>query len=375
MDPEFFYLYSLSSFPSNQGKGLEGQNKGKVNKRKEKKRMIIVMKNYATEKQIQEVESKLIELGFKTHPIYGEIKTVIGAVGDKRLIDTRALIDMAGVDSVIPIMKPYKLASREYKQEDSIVDIGGVGVGGNEVIVFAGPCAVENKEYFFETARYVKNAGAKILRGGAFKPRTSPYAFQGLQEDGLKMLAEAREMTGMKIVTEVMDPRDVELVSEYADIIQIGARNMQNFRLLQEIGASMKPVLLKRGIASTIEEWLMAAEYIMLEGNPKVILCERGIRTYETSTRNTLDISAIPVVKEVSHLPVIVDPSHASGTWKYVSPMAKAAVAAGADGLIVEVHANPEKALCDGPQSLKPDTFGQLMNDLKIIANAVGRSI
>ncbi|MGE5329393.1 MAG: 3-deoxy-7-phosphoheptulonate synthase [Deltaproteobacteria bacterium] len=337
--------------------------------------MIIVMKNYATEKQIQEVESKLIELGFKTHPIYGEIKTVIGAVGDKRLIDTRALIDMAGVDSVIPIMKPYKLASREYKQEDSIVDIGGVGVGGNEVIVFAGPCAVENKEYFFETARYVKNAGAKILRGGAFKPRTSPYAFQGLQEDGLKMLAEAREMTGMKIVTEVMDPRDVELVSEYADIIQIGARNMQNFRLLQEIGASMKPVLLKRGIASTIEEWLMAAEYIMLEGNPKVILCERGIRTYETSTRNTLDISAIPVVKEVSHLPVIVDPSHASGTWKYVSPMAKAAVAAGADGLIVEVHANPEKALCDGPQSLKPDTFGQLMNDLKIIANAVGRSI
>lgn len=337
--------------------------------------MIIVMKNYATQEQVREIENKLVELGFKTHPIYGEIKTVIGAVGDKRLLDTRVLLDMAGVDSVIPIMKPYKLASREYKQEDTIIDVNGVKIGGKEIVVFAGPCAVENKEYFFETARLVKKAGAKILRGGAFKPRTSPYAFQGLQEDGLKMLAEARQMTGMSVITEVMDPRDVELVSKYTDIIQIGARNMQNFRLLQEIGASMKPVLLKRGISSTIEEWLMAAEYMMLEGNEKVILCERGIRTYETATRNTLDLSAIPVVKEVSHLPVIVDPSHASGTWKYVSPMSKAAAAAGADGLIIEVHSNPEKALCDGPQSLRPDTFSQLMSELQVVANAVGRNI
>jgi len=335
--------------------------------------MIIVMKNYAKEQQIMEVENKLVELGFKTHPIYGEIKTVIGAVGDKRLLDTRVLLDMAGVDSVIPIMKPYKMASREYKQEDTVVDVSGVSIGGKEIVIFAGPCAVENKEYFFETARYVKSAGAKILRGGAFKPRTSPYAFQGLQEDGLKMLAEAREMTGLKIVTEVIDPRDVELVAEYADIIQIGARNMQNFRLLQEIGASMKPVLLKRGISSTIEEWLMAAEYMMLEGNQKIILCERGIRTYETATRNTLDISAIPVSKEHSHLPVIVDPSHSAGTWKYVSPLSKAAIAAGADGLIIEVHSNPEKALCDGPQSLKLDTFSQLVKELQIIASAVGR--
>lgn len=337
--------------------------------------MIIVMKNYAAEQQITEVENKLVELGFKTHPIYGEVKTVIGAVGDKRLLDTRVLLDMPGVDSVIPIMKPYKLASREYKQEDTVVDVSGVPVGGKEVIIFAGPCAVENREYFFETAKLVKNAGAKILRGGAFKPRTSPYAFQGLQEDGLKMLAEAREMTGLKIVTEVMDPRDVELVVEYADIIQIGARNMQNFRLLQEIGATLKPILLKRGISSTVEEWLMAAEYIMLEGNEKVILCERGIRTYETATRNTLDISAIPLVKEFSHLPVIADPSHSSGSWKYVAPLSKAAVAAGADGLIIEVHSQPEKALCDGPQSLKPDTFSQMMDELKEIAKAVGRSM
>lgn len=337
--------------------------------------MIIVMKNYALEEQIKDVEEKLVELGFKTHPIYGEVKTVIGAVGDKRLLDTRVLLEMEGVDSVIPIMKPYKLASREYKQENTVIEVGDVIIGGKEAVILAGPCAVENKEYFFETAKRVRQAGAKILRGGAFKPRTSPYAFQGLQEDGLKMLDEAREMTGMKIVTEVMDPRDVEIISEYADIIQIGARNMQNFRLLQEVGALDKPILLKRGLSSTIEEWLMAAEYIMSEGNQKVILCERGIRTFETATRNTFDVSAIPVVKEFTHLPVIADPSHACGSWKYVSPLSKAAIAAGADGLIIEVHSNPEKALCDGPQSLKPDNFVQLMQELKVVAKAVGREL
>lgn len=335
--------------------------------------MIVVMKTHATKDQIEAVENKLKELGFSTHPIYGEVKTVIGAIGDKRGIEIQKLIDMPGVENVIPIMKPYKFVSREFKQDNTIVDVDGVSIGGPEIIIFAGPCAVENHEYFYETAKYVKEAGAKILRGGAFKPRTSPYSFQGLEEDGLKMLAEARELTGLKVVTEVVDPRDVELISKYADIIQIGARNMQNFRLLQEVGMSKKPVLLKRGLSATIEEWLMAAEYIMAEGNLNIILCERGIRTYETSTRNTLDISAIPVVKELSHLPIIVDPSHSAGIWKYVNPLSKAAIAAGADGLIIEVHSEPKKALCDGQQSLKPDNFLQLMNELREVAKAVGR--
>lgn len=335
--------------------------------------MIIIMKNNATNEQIAAIESKLSQFGFKTHPIYGEVKTVIGAVGDKRLLETQLILNMPGVESLVPIMKPYKLVSRELKQENTIVDVAGVPVGGPEVVIFAGPCAVENQDHFYETAKYVKESGAKILRGGAFKPRTSPYSFQGLEEEGLKMLAQAREMTGLRIVTEAVDPRDIELIAKYADIIQIGARNMQNFRLLQEVGQSKKPVLLKRGLSATIEEWLMAAEYIMAEGNDDIILCERGIRTYETATRNTLDISSIPIVKEFSHLPIIVDPSHSAGSWKYVNPLSKAAVAAGADGLIIEVHSNPDKAMCDGPQSLNPDNFSQLVGELRIVAQAVGR--
>lgn len=337
--------------------------------------MIIVMKQSATREQIDNVESKLTGLGFKTHPINGEIKTVIGAIGDKRLLNTHAISSMPGVESLVPIMKPYKLAGRELKQEPTIITIGDVKIGGDEIVVMAGPCAIENEQIFVDTAVKVKEAGAKILRGGAFKPRTSPYSFQGLEEDGLKIMAAGREVTGLKIVTEVIDTRDVELVSRYTDIFQIGARNMQNFRLLQEVGASNKPVLLKRGLSATIEEWLMSAEYIIAGGNPNVILCERGIRTFETATRNTLDLSAIPVIKELSHLPIIVDPSHATGTWKYVEALSKGAVATGADGLIIEVHSDPSTALCDGPQSLKPSKFAQIMKELEPVALAVGRKM
>lgn len=337
--------------------------------------MIIIMSPSATKEQIDGVEKKLSQLGFKTHPIFGEIKTVIGAIGDKRLLNTETILLMPGVENLVPIMKPYKLAGLELKQAPTVVNIGDVQIGGEEVVVFAGPCAVEQEDSFIDMAVKVKEAGAKILRGGAFKPRTSPYAFQGLEEKGLKIMAAARDITGLKIVTEVMDTRDVELVASYSDIVQIGARNMQNFRLLSEVGMCGKPVLLKRGIAATIEEWLMAAEYIMSAGNPNVILCERGIRTYETATRNTFDISAIPVVKGLSHLPVIADPSHASGNWKYVAPLAKAAIAAGVDGLIIEVHSDPATALSDGPQSLRPDKFAQLMNEMRPIAQAVGRRV
>ncbi|NLY43624.1 MAG: 3-deoxy-7-phosphoheptulonate synthase [Clostridiaceae bacterium] len=337
--------------------------------------MIIVMQTTATQEQVKKVEEKLVALGFKTHPIYGEVKTVIGAIGDKRLLDTQMITSMPGVENIVPIMKPYKLVSRELKQSKTIIQIDDIAIGGQEIVIMAGPCAVENEEVFFETARKVKAAGAKILRGGAFKPRTSPYSFQGLEEEGLKMLDIARKETGLKIVTEVVDTRDVEVVSRYSDILQIGARNMQNFRLLKEVGASGKPVLLKRGLSATIEEWLMAAEYIMSSGNPNIILCERGIRTFETATRNTIDISAIPVVKELSHLPIIADPSHATGTWKYVDALSKAAVAAGADGLIIEVHNDPSRALCDGPQSLRPEKFAQLMEELKPVALAVHRTI
>ncbi|MCR4437050.1 MAG: 3-deoxy-7-phosphoheptulonate synthase [Clostridiales bacterium] len=337
--------------------------------------MIIIMNQSATKEQIDNVEKKLSQLGFKTHPIFGEIKTVIGAIGDKRLLNTQTILSMPGVENLVPIMKPYKLASRELKQVSTIVEVGDVKIGGDELVVMAGPCAIENEKMLMDTAVKVREAGAKILRGGAFKPRTSPYAFQGLETEGLKLLAAARDATGLKIVTEVMDTRDVELVASYADIIQIGARNMQNFRLLQEVGTSGKAVLLKRGIAATIEEWLMAAEYIMAAGNPNIVLCERGIRTYETATRNTIDMSAIPVVKEVSHLPIIVDPSHAAGNWKYVGALSKGAIATGADGLIIEVHPDPSVALSDGPQSLRPSKFAQLMSDLKLIASAVGRTL
>ncbi|HHV60045.1 MAG TPA: 3-deoxy-7-phosphoheptulonate synthase [Clostridiaceae bacterium] len=337
--------------------------------------MIIVMKPSATKEQIAMVENKLMELGFKTHPIYGEVKTVIGAIGDKRNLNTHYITTLPGVEALVPIMKPYKLTSRELKQDPTIVEVGDVKLGGEEIVVIAGPCAIENKDSFIKTAISVKNAGAKILRGGAYKPRTSPYSFQGLAADGLKIMAEARNVTGLKIVTEVVDTRDVEIVAETVDIIQIGARNMQNFRLLQEAGLSGKPVLLKRGLSATIEEWLMAAEYIMNEGNHNIILCERGIRTFETATRNTLDISSIPIIKELSHLPVIADPSHASGTWKYVPALSRGAIAAGADGLIIEVHPDPNSALCDGEQSLKPSTFAALMEELKPIAAAVKRML
>lgn len=335
--------------------------------------MIIVMNQNATRQEIDNVEQKLSELGFRTHPIFGEIKTVIGAIGDKRLLNTHAISSMPGVENLVPIMKPYKLAGRELKQEPTIADVGGVKVGGGEIIVMAGPCAIENEAALLETAQKVQEAGAKILRGGAFKPRSSPYSFQGLEEDGLRIMAKAREITGLKIVTEVVDTRDVELVASYADMIQIGARNMQNFRLLQEVGMTSKPILLKRGLAATVEEWLMAAEYIMAEGNSNIILCERGIRTYETSTRNTMDMSAIPVVKELSHLPIVVDPSHAAGTWKYVGALSKGAIATGADGLIIEVHLDPPNALSDGPQSLRPAKFAQLMREFEPVARAVGR--
>jgi len=337
--------------------------------------MIVVMSRNATKEEINNVEKKLSELGFSTHPIYGEVKTVIGAIGDKRYLNTHEITSMPGVECLVPIMKPYKLASRELQQNNTIIDVGGVKIGGSNIVVMAGPCAIESADTFLETAVKVKEAGARILRGGAFKPRTSPYSFQGLEEDGLKILAEAREVTGLKIVTEVVDTRDVELVNSYADILQIGARNMQNFRLLREAGMTTKPVLLKRGLSATIEEWLMAAEYILAAGNPNVILCERGIRTYETATRNTIDMSAIPVIKELSHLPIVVDPSHATGMWKYVGALAKGAVATGADGLIIEVHSNPASALSDGPQSLRPEKFAQLMKELQAVAAAVGRNI
>ena len=337
--------------------------------------MIIVMKQTATPAQIQNVENRLIDLGFKTHPIIGEIKTVIGAIGDKRQLNINLISQMEGVETLVPIMKPYKLASRELKHAPTIIDIDGVKIGGSELVVMAGPCAIENEKDFVATAISVKNSGAKILRGGAFKPRSSPYAFQGLEEDGLKIMVAGREATGLKLVTEVVDTRDVELIDKYTDIFQIGARNMQNFRLLSEVGMSGKPVLLKRGLSATIEEWLMAAEYIIAEGNNNVILCERGVRTFETMTRNTLDLSAIPVIKEVSHLPIVVDPSHATGNFKYVPALAKGAIATGADGLIIEVHPNPPCALCDGPQSLRPEKFDSLMKELSLIAEAVGRQI
>ena len=337
--------------------------------------MIIIMSQGATKQEIDDVEKKLSDLGFKTHPIFGEIKTVIGAIGDKRLLNTHAISTMPGVESLVPIMKPYKLAGKELKQVPTIVDVGGVKIGGNEIVVMAGPCAIENEEMFLAIAAKVKEAGARILRGGAFKPNSSPYSFQGLEEDGLKIMSLAREATGLKIVTEVEDTHDVELVTSYVDIIQIGARNMQNFRLLQEVGHTNKPILLKRGLSATIEEWLMAAEYIMAAGNKNIVLCERGIRTYETATRNTIDMSAIPVVKELSHLPIIVDPSHAAGLWKYVGALSKGAIATGADGLIIEVHLNSSSALSDGPQSLRPIKFAQLMKELEPVAKAVGREM
>lgn len=337
--------------------------------------MIVVMQKGATEEQLQEVVQILEDKGFRTQITRGAEKTIVGAVGDKsRLLDL-AIEAITGVEKVIPILAPYKLASREYKREDTVIKIGDLSLGGQYLQVMAGPCAVESEEQLLETACIIKNAGARILRGGAFKPRSSPYSFQGLEETGLKLLARAREKTGLLIVTEVMDTQKVELVSYYADILQIGARNMQNYPLLRSVAKTGKPVLLKRGLSATIEEWILSAEYILKEGNPQVILCERGIRTFETYTRNTLDLSAIPVIKYLTHLPVIVDPSHGTGKWRWVQPMAQAAVAAGADGLMIEVHPNPSEALSDGPQSLTPENFNKLMNNLLPIARSVGKKL
>ncbi|MDI6631000.1 MAG: 3-deoxy-7-phosphoheptulonate synthase [Bacillota bacterium] len=336
--------------------------------------MIIVMQQGASETEIRGVEARLQELGFQTHPIYGVERTVIGAIGDKRNGHAEVILNLPGVERIIPILRPYKLVAREVKSETSCIQVRGVTIGGEGVVVMAGPCAVESEVQLIAAAKAVKEAGGHILRGGAFKPRTSPYSFQGLEEEGLKLLANAREATGLPVVTEVIDTRDVEVVERYADILQIGARNMQNFRLLREVGQAKKPVLLKRGLAATVEEWLMAAEYIAAAGNHKIILCERGIRTYETGLRNTLDLSAVPLVKELSHLPVIVDPSHATGNYRMVPPLAKAAVAAGADGLMIEVHPDPARALCDGPQSLTPERFAALMVEIERVATAVGRA-
>jgi 3-deoxy-7-phosphoheptulonate synthase len=339
--------------------------------------MIIIMKATASEEQINHVVEKLKQHGFGVHLSKGVERTVIGAIGDKSAIELETIQMLPGVSEIVPIRKPYKLVSREFKAEDTVVKISpSLSIGDKEkVIVIAGPCSVEGREEILEVAEEVKKAGAVALRGGAFKPRTSPYSFQGLGKEGLELLKEAKKQTGLPIVTEALDTRDVELVARYADVIQIGARNMQNFTLLREVGKTGKPILLKRGAGATVEELLMSAEYILSEKNNNVILCERGIRTLETYTRNTLDLSAVAVIKKLSHLPVIVDPSHGTGRWDLVPAMARAAVAAGADGLLIEVHPHPDEALSDGPQSLKPGTFAGLMAELKQVARAVGRDI
>ncbi|MBE9504180.1 MAG: 3-deoxy-7-phosphoheptulonate synthase [Proteobacteria bacterium] len=337
--------------------------------------MIIVLKPDASEEQIRHMVEKVKGLGLSVHLSKGAERSIIGAIGDEALLTSIPLETFPGVEKVMPILKPYKLVSREFQQENTVIDVKGVKIGGNEIQVIAGPCSIENAKNVLEVAMEVKKSGATILRGGAFKPRTSPYDFQGLGAEGLEYLKAAGKEAQLPVITEIMDPRDLELICENADIIQVGARNMQNFMLLKEIGKTDKPVLLKRGLCATIKEFLMSAEYIASQGNRKIILCERGIRTYDTETRNTLDLSAVPVIKSLSHLPVVVDPSHAVGKWSLVAAMSKAAIAAGADGLMIEVHANPEEALCDGAQSLKPRKFDLLMKELKRIANAVDRDI
>lgn len=319
--------------------------------------MVIIMNSDATKDEVSAVIESVHTVGLKTQVIEGESKTIIGVIGDKRLMATLAVDAMDGVEQSVAISKSYKLVSREFHPVDSVVNVGGVEIGGGRLVVMAGPCAVESREQLFEAAKIVKQGGAQFLRGGAYKPRTSPYSFQGLEAEGLKYLAEARELTGLKIVTEVTEVEAVETVAKYADMLQIGARNMQNFGLLKEVGRGDKPVLLKRGLAATMNEWLHAAEYIVSEGNQNVVLCERGIRTYEEYTRNTLDLSAVAAMKHLSHLPIIVDPSHGTGKWRMVKPMSLAAVAAGANGLMIEVHPNPAKALSDGPQSLTPENY------------------
>ena len=335
--------------------------------------MIIVMKPEATQEQLNKVLTKLTKVGLKVHLSEGSTRTIIGVIGDKGFIAQMPIEAMDGVEKMVAVTVDYKLVSREFKQEDTIVDVGGVLIGGNNMVVMAGPCAVESREQLLQSAEIVKKAGTQFLRGGAYKPRTSPYAFQGLEVRGLEMLAEAREKTGLKIVTEVVDVESVSVVSDYADMLQIGSRNMQNFQLLKTVGKTNKPVLLKRGLSATINEWLNAAEYIMSEGNYNVVLCERGIRTYEEYTRNTLDLSAVAAVKNISHLPIIVDPSHGTGRWELVAPMSRAGIAAGADGLMIEVHPNPAEALSDGKQSLTPENFTILMQEVTSIARIMGK--
>ncbi len=337
--------------------------------------MIIVLKAGATGGEITQVEEKIKAHGLTVHISRGVERTIIGAIGDERKLQLEAFEGMACVEKVVRILKPYKIVSRDFQKEDTVITVRGQKIGGDTVALFAGPCSVEGREMMLGIGGQVASSGASFLRGGAFKPRTSPYAFQGLGEEGLRYLAEAREETGLPVATELMDPRDIDVVVKYADVIQIGARNMQNFRLLTEVGRLDKPVILKRGLSATIMEWLMSAEYIAAEGNRQIILCERGVRTFESATRNTFDVSAIPVVKELSHLPVIADPSPATGKMTLVEPLAAAAIAAGADGVMVEVHHDPESALSDGPQSLRPEAFREMTVRLRKIADAVGKRL
>lgn len=335
--------------------------------------MVIVMKCGSKENEIREVSKVLESLGLGVHISMGEERTIIGVIGDKRVLHGVPLELMSGVEKLVPIVESYKLAGKTFRPEPSVVEVGNVKIGGKEVVMMAGPCAVESREQILEAARAVKKSGAQFLRGGAYKPRTSPYAFQGLEEEGLKLLKEAKDETGLLVITEVTSEKAIEVAEPYVDMFQIGARNVQNFQLLREVGKSKKPVLFKRGPSTTIDEWLNAAEYIMNEGNYNVVLCERGIRTFETATRNTLDLSAVPVVKSISHLPIIVDPSHAAGKSQYIQPLSKAAIAAGADGLIVEVHPNPRCALSDAAQQLTPEAFDNLCKDINKIAEILGR--
>jgi 3-deoxy-7-phosphoheptulonate synthase len=337
--------------------------------------MLVVMKPHATPAEVEAVVERIRSLGLTPHPIPGAQRVAIGITGNKGALDPALFEGMPAVRDAIRVSQPWKLVSREVKEEDTILDVGGARLGGGRLAVMAGPCSVESEEQILEAAHAVRKAGASFLRGGAYKPRTSPYDFQGLAEEGLRLLALARERTGLKVVTEAMDAETLPMVAEYADVVQIGARNMQNFSLLKRLGTIGKPVLLKRGPSATVREWLMAAEYVVSNGNPRVALCERGIRTFETATRNTLDLNAVPVLKALTHLPVVVDPSHGIGLRAHVPAMARAAVAAGADGLIVEVHPCPEKALSDGQQSLTPAEFAGLMEQVRVIASAVGRPL
>ncbi|MBI5959808.1 MAG: 3-deoxy-7-phosphoheptulonate synthase [Chloroflexi bacterium] len=337
--------------------------------------MIVVMSVTASAREISDVIGRIRSMGYDIHLSEGKERTIIGVIGRGRPLDRDQLALLPGVQDVVPVSHPYKIASREYHPDDTVIPLNGIQLGGKDLAIIAGPCSVENREQIIETAHAVREAGATALRGGAFKPRTSPYAFQGLGEEGLKYLAEAREATGLPIVTEVMEPALVPLVCQYADVLQIGTRNMQNYALLHAVGESQHPVLLKRGMSSTIEELLMAAEYILSHGNMRVMLCERGIRTFETYTRNTFDVNAIPVLKHISHLPVMADPSHAVGKWEYVESVSLAAIAAGADGLILEVHMDPEHAESDGRQSLKPERFARLVEKVKQMAPIIGRQV